>query len=175
MAAKQVNYTGKKFGKFTILQDLGKRLDGIYVDKRSNNPCKHYTRFVAVVCECGHMQTMRLFYLTAGYTNGCRGCAKAKHRLSRTPEYHAWNAMIHRCTNEKYNNYKYYGGRGIKVCKKWNNSFENFLADMGKRPSSKHSLDRINNDGNYEPSNCRWATKKQQMSNQQRTSKKTNK
>lgn len=84
---------------------------------------------------------------------------------SRTPEYSSWASMIRRCTNEKAFAYHRYGGRGITVCKRWLNSFENFLSDMGLRPSIKHSLDRINNDGNYEPSNCRWATIDQQMAN----------
>jgi hypothetical protein len=73
--------------------------------------------------------------------------------------------MIRRCTNKNTKRYKHYGGRGIEVCKRWRD-FANFFADMGHRPSSKHSIDRINNNGNYEPSNCRWATSVQQHANQ---------
>ncbi len=73
--------------------------------------------------------------------------------------------MKDRCYNSKAVSYKHYGGRGITVCNRWRQSFANFLADMGLRPSSKHSLDRIDNDGNYEPSNCRWATRIQQNRN----------
>lgn len=73
--------------------------------------------------------------------------------------------MKNRCNNSHYGRFKDYGGRGIKVCERWNSSFENFLADMGPRPSNRHTIDRINNDGNYEPGNCRWALPKQQGNN----------
>ncbi|HEY1814872.1 MAG TPA: hypothetical protein VGG74_21140 [Kofleriaceae bacterium] len=91
----------------------------------------------------------------------------APHDGERSPEYSAWAAAIQRCTNPENQSFKNYGARGISVCARWlgNRGFTNFLADMGRRPSSKHSIDRINNDGNYEPSNCRWATAKQQARN----------
>ena len=94
----------------------------------------------------------------------------------RTAEYEAWHSMIQRCTNPKNPGWKNYGGRGIKVCSRWLD-FVNFLADVGRKPSPKHSLDRFpNNDGNYEPGNVRWATKSQQQSNQRlRTPCRTNK
>jgi hypothetical protein len=80
-------------------------------------------------------------------------------------EYQAWDNMIARCERLSCREYCHYGGRGIMVCSQWKQSFTNFLADMGRKPTSKHSLDRINNDGNYEPLNCRWATAKQQINN----------
>lgn len=83
-----------------------------------------------------------------------------------TPEHRAWSGMITRCTCQKYSLYHRYGGRGIRVCELWSRDFYEFLADMGLRPSPQHSLDRINNDGNYEPGNCRWATRVEQRNNQ---------
>ncbi len=84
--------------------------------------------------------------------------------LSRTPEYAAWDSMLRRCYNAKYREFDYYGGRGISVCDEWRNSFAAFLRDMGERPDGM-SLDRIDTNGNYEPSNCRWATPKEQTRN----------
>jgi len=86
-------------------------------------------------------------------------------RYNTTPEYRAWRGMLNRCLNEKAKCHRHYGGRGIKVCTRWADSFINFFADMGKRPSSQHSLDRINNDYHYCPENCRWATTKEQQAN----------
>lgn len=89
---------------------------------------------------------------------------RLKHGMWNTTEYHIWQGMRQRCQNLNYHGYKRYGGRGIKVCDRWQ-SFVNFFEDMGFRPSKLYSIDRINNDGNYEPENCRWATKEQQFSN----------
>jgi hypothetical protein len=75
----------------------------------------------------------------------------------RTAEYRAWKAMIGRCEYPRGNTFKYYGARGIKVCERWRQEFSAFLADMGRKPTPKHSLDRIDPDGHYEPDNCRWA------------------
>lgn len=86
-------------------------------------------------------------------------------------EHTSYRAMIERCYKKRYARYDRYGGRGIKVCQRWlgKSGFINFLNDMGKKPTNKHELDRIDNDGNYTPSNCRWATRNQQMSNTSRT------
>jgi hypothetical protein len=84
--------------------------------------------------------------------------------LTQTPEYNTWANMLSRCRNPKNDRYRDYGERGITVCERWLR-FENFLVDMGLRPSDRHSIDRINNDGNYEPLNCRWATSSEQNNN----------
>lgn len=89
----------------------------------------------------------------------------------RRPEYQAWLAMKGRCLNTRHEAFKNYGGRGIRICPEWIDSFLVFLEDMGERTSAKHSLDRIDNDGNYEPGNCRWATRVQQNSNTRRRAK----
>lgn len=88
-----------------------------------------------------------------------------KHNLENSREYAAWAQMKQRCYNKKNPKYKFYGFRGITVCDSWKNSFLTFLKDLGKKPSPKHSLDRIDVNGNYESSNCRWATSKQQNLN----------
>ncbi len=121
-------------------------------------------------CECGRPIVVLGSSLRTGNTTSCGLCLRAErtrtHGLSETRVYKTWTAMKDRCSNPKNKAYANYGGRGIAVCDRWMNSFESFYADVGDRPSDQHSIDRINNDGNYEPSNCRWATKSQQQSNQ---------
>ena len=102
-----------------------------------------------------------------GRNSRTHGCAGKDHR-TWTAEYRAWVSMKTRCSNRYVDraDYKNYYGRGIRICERWLESFENFLADVGRRPSRAHSLDRINNDGNYEPGNVRWATWREQRMNQ---------
>ena len=131
------------------------------------------------VCDCGRVTLSSTSNLRSGISAscGCIGRAKAADRARQrstkhghsargrlSPTYISWAAMWGSCTHPSVNSFKDYGGRGITVCERWEN-FENFLADMGSRPSPKHSIDRINNDGNYEPGNCRWATLKEQAAN----------
>jgi hypothetical protein len=94
-----------------------------------------------------------------------RKARSENHGLCKTPEYRAWAALIQRCTNSRLPKFKIYGGRGITVCDRWRYDFLSFLADMGKRPTPAHSVDRIDPNGNYEPSNCRWATSQEQQWN----------
>ena len=91
-----------------------------------------------------------------------------KHGLSKAPEYRSWARMIHRCYFPQDNKFKYYGDRGVTVCERWRDSFEDFLADMGKKPSLKHTIDREDTNGNYEPGNCKWATYSQQNKNRRK-------
>lgn len=98
------------------------------------------------------------------------GVAFRTHGESRTsPEYRTWCSMKRRCTNPSTKNFRHYGGRGITVCQRWMDSYEVFLSDMGRRPSPKHTLDRIDNNKGYSPDNCRWATYKEQALNKSTT------
>lgn len=153
------NISGKSFGRLIVLYRVN---------------CGRFYRCPTWMCECscGNTKMVQASALRSGETRSC-GCLrseiKSKHGHSnRTPEYCAWSDMIQRCTNSKVKSYKHYGGRGIKVCRRWlgEEGFQNFFSDMGLRPSPTHSLDRHpNNNGNYKPTNCRWATKQQQLSN----------
>ena len=91
---------------------------------------------------------------------------KEKHGMWGTPEYRSWDAMLQRCYNHQHRSWANYGGRGITVCERWRNSFEAFYADMGNKPTLQHTIDRYpEKSGNYEPGNCRWATRKEQQRN----------
>ncbi len=120
------------------------------------------------MCDCGQAKVVRLAHLRHGkiVSCGCVGHApKEKHGLRHIPEYLIWKAMNERCTRVKCQSFKNYGGRGIKVCDRWRHDFKSFYEDMGPRPSPNHSIDRKDNDGNYEPGNCRWATAVEQRHN----------
>lgn len=128
--------------------------------------------FVVAQCDCGTIAVVRVRQITSGGSIRCRSCASRergrKHGMHGTPEYNAWSAIIQRCTNEAHPYYSYYGGRGIKVCDDWRDSFESFFNAVGRRPSPYHEIDRINNEGNYEPGNVRWATGKENSRNTRR-------
>jgi hypothetical protein len=144
--------TGQRFGRLVVERREGS------IDGQAAWICK---------CDCGGTKRVRGYQLRSGKTASC-GClwleTITKHRLCGTPEYNTWCHMISRCHDSENDSYENYGGRGIVVCDRWRYSFECFLADMGKRPP-KTSLDRVDNSGNYEPGNCRWATRLEQNRN----------
>lgn len=112
---------------------------------------------------------MRISKLKSSASRSCRSCAMTKHNMSKTSTYQSWQRMKERCRNSKTNDYKYYGGRGIKIDDRWL-KFENFYADMGEKKEGLE-LDRINNDGDYTPNNCRWVTHKENMNNTRHSKK----
>ena len=125
-------------------------------------------------CDCGEYTAAFSSSLVTGNTRSCgclrsdltaaRNVASATHDDSSSPEYRTWVELRRRCSEPHRHNYKYYGARGITFSRRWL-TYENFLADMGRKPSARHSIDRIDNDGNYEPGNCRWATPSEQRRN----------
>lgn len=128
-------------------------------------------------CECGTVKHVRVDHLKRKVNPvlscGCmrhrtgEEAPRFKHGMSRSSEHKSWSHMIERCTNENSVDWDLYGGRGVRVCERWQGEegFANFIEDMGRKPSSKHSIDRRDNNGNYEPGNCRWATASQQARN----------
>lgn len=149
--SRPLDLKGKRFGKLVGVE-------------RAANSKNGSARWV-FRCDCGNEKVISASIVKNGITCSC-GCLKLKRGgLSRSREYQAWNNMIRRCHDPKNSKYLYYGGSGISVCERWRSSFQDFLADMGNRPSPAHSIDRIDRTGNYEPGNCRWTTIHIQMRN----------
>lgn len=152
---RRIDLTGERFGQLTVVE-----FSGMTPGRNSTWNC---------VCDCGRETVVAMPNLKSGHTRSC-GClfkgGFVTHGLynEKLPEYKAWAGARDRCRNPNRKCWKDYGGRGITFAECWDD-FEVFLADVGKRPSPKHSLDRINNNGNYEPGNVRWATKAEQMAN----------
>lgn len=157
--AKFIDYTGQRFGRLVVVCVDVKNKWGNYKFK--------------CLCDCGNIKIIESGSLKKGKSTSC-GCFRneqliersTKHNGSNSSEYKIWTGIKTRCYNPNDNRrFNYYGARGITVCKRWLDSFENFYADMGERPSKQHSIDRINNDQGYSPENCKWATQKEQKNN----------
>lgn len=150
-----------------ILVDLtGKRFHKLIVIARAKNrvsPGGQIKTYWDCVCDCGIKTVVYAYSLKSGKQKSC-GCKKVKHKKSRTRIHKIWINMRYRCLSKDSKFYMNYGGRGITICDRWL-KFENFYSDMGEPPSKEHSIDRVNNNGNYEPNNCRWATSEEQTRN----------
>lgn len=154
------DFTGRRYGQNYVISYAGLNEKGTH-------------GMWYCLCFCGNVKKILGYALKRGLSNSC-GCLNKKanrdrlmkHGYARTTTYTIWAKMIQRCKNKKNVSYKDYGARGISVCLRWEKSFQNFLNDMGERPSMEYTLERIDNDGNYEPSNCKWGTRTEQMINQ---------
>jgi hypothetical protein len=159
---KFIDLVGQKFGRLTVLEMLPERTKSGAIRWLCQCDCPERTQTIVAGgnLRSGAVRSCECLRLEAVITHG----------MSRTPLHNVWITMNQRCTNPNHPHFKDYGGRGIKVCEEWCQSFLVYfnyvMENLGDRPSKKHSIDRIDNDGNYEPGNLRWATQTQQIHNQ---------
>ncbi|MGJ8515686.1 hypothetical protein LMG33810_002885 [Carnimonas sp. LMG 33810] len=159
---KLVDMKGRRYGGLTVIERVGtsKSRDAIW----------------SYLCDCGRIGKSTGYSIRSGKTTNCPKCSLSRcaagsitHGETSSAEYRTWTDMKTRCLNPMSTSYEKYGGRGITVCDRWSKSFAAFLHDMGRKPSPGHSIDRIDNDKGYSPTNCRWATDYEQVMNRRNT------